>query len=115
MHPPPPEPPTVMNTPAPSYLHSQHKNRLYSTRPLPLKPQETIHILFNNINALEIENETALAKSIDNYLKHNPTVLGLIEMKCNFRLQEKNKASVQNGASMPTDTGKNKNGNWQLP
>jgi hypothetical protein len=89
MHPPPPEPPTVMNTPPPSYLHSQHKNCLYSTLPLPLKPQETIHILFNNINALEIENETALAKGIDNYLKHDPTILGLIETKCNFQLQER--------------------------
>jgi hypothetical protein len=78
-----------MNTPPPSYLHSQHKHCLYSTLPLPPKPQETIRILFNNINALEIENETALAKSIDNYLKHDPTVLGLIETKCNFRLQEK--------------------------
>jgi hypothetical protein len=70
-------------------LHSQHQNRLYTKLPLPPKPQESIRILFNNVNALEIETEAALAKSMNNYMKHDPTILGLMETKCNFRLQEK--------------------------
>jgi hypothetical protein len=45
---------------------------------------EAIRILFNNTNAQQIEDEEILAKSIKNYIKHKPAILGLIEMKQNF-------------------------------
>jgi hypothetical protein len=54
---------------------------LYTKTPLPPIAPEAIQILFNNTNALQIENEAILAKSIKNYTKHEPTILGLIETK----------------------------------
>jgi hypothetical protein len=61
---------------------------LYTKTPLPPVAPEAIRILFNNTNALQIENEAILAKSIKNYAKHKPTILGLIETKRNFWLME---------------------------
>jgi hypothetical protein len=61
---------------------------LYTKTPLPPVTPEAIRILFNNTNALQIENEAILAKSIKNYTKHKPTILGLIETKRNFQLSE---------------------------
>jgi hypothetical protein len=55
-------------------MHTQH-NTLYTKTPLPLVAPEAIHILYNNTNALQIENEEILAKSIENYIKHEPTIL----------------------------------------
>jgi hypothetical protein len=65
------------------------QNPLYIKTALPLVTPEVIHILFNNTNALQIENKAILAKSIKNYTKHEPTILGLIETKQNFWLMEK--------------------------
>jgi hypothetical protein len=79
---PPSQAPTApTNTTLPSYMHSPHQNPLYTKLPLPLVPKESIRLLWNNTNALQIEEEHILAKSIDNYLKHNPTMLGLNETK----------------------------------
>jgi hypothetical protein len=61
---------------------------LYTKTPLPPVTPEAIQILFNNTNALQIENEVILVKSIKNYTKHKPTILGLIETKQNFWLSE---------------------------
>jgi hypothetical protein len=57
------------------------QNPLYTKTPLPPVTPEAIRILFNNTNALQIKNEVILAKSIKNYTKHKPTILGLIKMK----------------------------------
>jgi hypothetical protein len=65
------------------------QNPLYTKTPLPPVTPEAFRILFNNTNALQIENEAILAKSIKNYTKHEPTILGLIETKRNFWLTEK--------------------------
>jgi hypothetical protein len=62
-------------------MHSPHQNPLYTKLPLSPVPKESIRLLWNNTNALQIEEEHILAKSIDNYLKHNPMMLGLIETK----------------------------------
>jgi hypothetical protein len=87
---PPSQAPTApMNTTLPSYMHSPHQNPLYTKLPLPPVPKESIRLLWNNTNALQIEEEHILAKSIDNYLKHNLTMLGLIETKQNFRLHDR--------------------------
>ena len=64
-------------------MNTQH-NTLYTKAPLPPVAPEAIHILYNNTNTLQIENEEILAKSIENYIKHEPTILGLIETKRNF-------------------------------
>jgi hypothetical protein len=61
---------------------------LYTKTPLPPVAPEAIRILFYNTNALQIKNEAILAKSIKNYTKHEPTILGLIETKQNFWLME---------------------------
>ena len=45
--------------------------------------------MFNNINALPVEDDALLAKTLDDYFQLEPTILGLIEMKCNFYLLEK--------------------------
>jgi hypothetical protein len=72
-----------MNTTPLSFMHTQH-NTLYTKAPLPPVAPEAIHILYNNTNTLQIENEEILAKSIENYIKHEPTILRLIETKRNF-------------------------------
>jgi exonuclease III len=83
--------------PPPSYLHTSKKpNPLYTKTPLPPVPLNSIHLLWNNTNALQIENETTLAKSINNYLKHEPTILGLIETKRNFQLYDQMTKPLQN-------------------
>ncbi len=61
------------------------QNPLYTNTPLHPVTPEAIHNLFNNTNALQIENEAILAKRIKNYTKNEPTILGLIESKRNFR------------------------------
>jgi hypothetical protein len=61
-------------------MHTQ-QNPIYTKTPLPPVPKEAIRILFNNTNALQIKNEAILVKSIKNYIKHEPTILGLIETK----------------------------------
>jgi hypothetical protein len=61
---------------------------LYTKTPLPPVTPEAIRTLFNNTNALQIENEAILAKSYKNYTKLEPTILGLIETKQNFWLTE---------------------------
>jgi hypothetical protein len=68
-------------------MHTQ-QNPLYTKTPLPPVAPEAIRILYNNTNALQTKNEEILAKSIENYIKHEPTILGLIETKQNFRLAE---------------------------
>jgi hypothetical protein len=83
LHPPPPATTTNMNTTPLSFMHTQ-QNPLYTKTPLPLVAPEAIRILYNNTNALQIENEEILAKSIQNYIKHEPTILGLIDTKQNF-------------------------------
>jgi hypothetical protein len=60
--------------------------------------QETIQILFNNTNALQTENNKILAKTLENFIKHEPTILGLIETKQNFRLADK---TMTNGTGNP--------------
>lgn len=80
---------TLPMTTLPSFMHNPQQNPLYTKLPLPPVPQGEIRILWNNTNALQIENEPALAKSIENYLKHDPTILGLMETKRNFRLHDK--------------------------
>jgi hypothetical protein len=83
--------------PPPSYLHTSKKpNPLYTKTPLPPVPPNSIRLLWNNTNALQIENETTLAKSINNYLKHEPTILGLIETKQNFRLYDQMTKPLRN-------------------
>jgi hypothetical protein len=67
-----------------SWLLFAVQNPLYTKLPLPPVPTNSIRLIWNNTNALQIENEATLAKSIDNYLKHEPTLLGLIETKQNF-------------------------------
>jgi hypothetical protein len=89
MHPPPPEITMHMNTTTPSYMHSPMQNPLYTKIPLPPVSQETIQILFNNPNALQTENDKILAKTLKTYIKHEPTILGLIETKWNFQLADK--------------------------
>jgi hypothetical protein len=83
-----------MNTTPLSFMHTQ-QNPLYTKTPLPLVAPEAICILYNNTNALQIENEEILAKSIENYIKHEPTILGLIETKQNFRLAEQTTKPLQ--------------------
>jgi hypothetical protein len=74
------------NISTPSYLHTNKTpSPLYTKLPLPSVPTNSIRLLWNNTNALQIENEVTLTKSIDNYLKHKPTILGLIEMKENYQ------------------------------
>jgi hypothetical protein len=87
LHPPPPTTTINTYTTPPSFMHTQ-QNTLYTKTPLPPVAPEAIRILYNNTNALQIENEEILAKSIENYMKHEPTILGLIETKRNFRLAE---------------------------
>jgi hypothetical protein len=58
-----------------------HQN---TTPPSPIELHPPWQLLWNNTNALQIENKTTLAKSINNYLKHEPTILGLIKTKQNF-------------------------------
>jgi hypothetical protein len=70
-------------------MHPPIQNPLYTKIPLPLVSQEAIRILFNNTNALQTENDEMLAKALKNYIKHEPTILGLIETKQNFRLSDK--------------------------
>jgi hypothetical protein len=84
LHPPPPKP--TMNTIRlpPSFMQAL-QNPLYTNTPLHPVTPEVIHNLFNNTNALQIENEAILAKRIKNYTKNEPTILGLIESKRNFR------------------------------
>jgi hypothetical protein len=65
------------------------QNPLNTKTPFPPATPEAIRILFNNTNALQIENEAILVKSIKNYTKHEPTILGLIETKQNFWLTER--------------------------
>jgi hypothetical protein len=60
------------------------QNPLYTKTPLHPVTPEAIDILFNNTNALQIENKAILAKSIKNYTKNEPTILGLIKLKQNF-------------------------------
>jgi hypothetical protein len=50
-----------MNTLPPSFMQTL-QNPLYTKTPLPPVTPEAIHILFNNTNALQIENEAILAK-----------------------------------------------------
>jgi hypothetical protein len=63
-----------MNTLPPSFMQTL-QNPLYTKTPPHPVTLEAIHILFNNTNALQIENEVILAKSIKNYTKHEPTIL----------------------------------------
>jgi hypothetical protein len=65
-------------------MHSPIQNPLYTKIPLPPVSQEAIRILFNNTNALQTENNERLAKALENYIKHEPTILGLIKTKQNF-------------------------------
>jgi hypothetical protein len=95
MHPPPAEITMHMNTTTPSYRHSPTQNPLYTKTPLPPVSQETIRILFNNTNALQTENDKILAKTLKNYIKHEPTIVGLIETKRNFRLADKMKKPLR--------------------
>jgi hypothetical protein len=76
-------------------MHNKDKKSLYTNLPLPSVLPSAIHILFNNTNALQIENETTLAKNINNYIKHEPTILGLIETKQNIRLSEETTKPLQ--------------------
>jgi hypothetical protein len=69
-----------MNTLPPSFMQTL-QNPHYTKTPLPPVTPEAIRILFNNTNALQIKKEEILAKSIKNYTKHEPTILGLIETK----------------------------------
>jgi hypothetical protein len=48
------------------------QNPLYTKTPLPLVTPEAIHILFNNTNELQIENETKLAKVLRTTQNMNP-------------------------------------------
>jgi hypothetical protein len=83
LHPPPPATTTNTYTTPPSFMHTQ-QNPLYTKTPLPPVSPEAIRIIYNNTNALQIKNEEILAKSIESYIKHEPTILGLIKTKRNF-------------------------------
>jgi hypothetical protein len=89
MHPPQPEITMHMNATTPSYMHSHMQNPRYTKTPLPPVSQGTIRILFNNTNTLQTENDKILEKTLENYIKHEPTILGLIETKRNFQLADK--------------------------
>jgi hypothetical protein len=54
------------NISTPSYLHTNKTpSPLYTKLPLPSVPTNSIRLLWNNTNALQIENEVTLTKSID--------------------------------------------------
>jgi hypothetical protein len=61
---------------------------LYMTTMLPALAPGAIRILFNNTNALSTENVALLAAKLTSYLKHKPTILGLMEVKLNFHLYD---------------------------
>jgi hypothetical protein len=87
LHSTPPATTTNTNITPLTCMHTQ-QHSLYTKTPLPPVTPEAIRILYNNTNALQIENEKILAKSIENYIKYEPTILGLIETKQNFRMAE---------------------------
>ena len=70
-------------------MHMPHNNPLYTKLPLPPISPDSIQLLWNNTNALQIEEESILAASIANYLKHGLTILGLIETQRNFTCMTK--------------------------
>jgi hypothetical protein len=80
---------TTNTTTPPSFMHTPHNNPLYRKLPLPPVSPDSIQLLWNNTNALQIEEESILAASIANYLQHRPMILGLIETRCNFRMYDK--------------------------
>jgi hypothetical protein len=87
---------TTNTTTPPSFMHTPHNNPLYTKLPLPPVSPDLIWLLWNNTNALQIEEESILAASIANYLKHRPMVLGLIETWRNFRMYNKTTKPLQN-------------------
>jgi hypothetical protein len=85
------------------------QNPLYTKTPLPPVTPEAIHILFNITNELQIKNEVILAKSIKNYTKHEPTILGLKQSKT-FGYQKRQQILSANGPSNPKHSGQDQNG-----
>jgi hypothetical protein len=73
-----------------------HNNPLYTKLPLPPISPDSIQLLWNNTNALQIEEESILAASIANYLKHGLTILGLIETRRNFCMYDKMTKPLRN-------------------
>jgi hypothetical protein len=80
------------------------QNPLYTKTPLTPVSQETIRILFNNTNTLQTENDEILAKTLENYIKHKPTILGLIKTKRKFQLADKTTKPLQQMAQVILNT-----------
>jgi hypothetical protein len=64
--------------------------------------------MFNNTNAIQTESPTALANTMQQYITHDPTVLGLIETRCNWRLADKTSTPLRNMATSLQGNGKAK-------
>jgi hypothetical protein len=52
--------------------------------------------MFNNVNAIPVEDTALLAKTLNDYLKYEPTVLGLIETKRNFHMADVTTTPIRN-------------------
>jgi hypothetical protein len=77
------------------------QNSLYTMTPLSRVTPEAIRILFNKTNAHQIENEAILAKSIKNYTKHEPNILGLIETKQTFGYRKRRRNPFSKWSKQP--------------
>lgn len=61
----------------------------YTQLPLPPVPSNAIRIMFNNTNSLQTGTPALLANTMNNYVEHDPTILGLMETKRNWRIADK--------------------------
>jgi hypothetical protein len=66
--------PITTTLPTPSYTHLT----------LPPVHKKLIQIMFNNTNTIQTESPMALADTMQQYITHDPTVLGLIKTRHNW-------------------------------
>jgi hypothetical protein len=90
--------PITTTLPTPSYTHL----------PLPPVHKKSIRIMFNNTNAIQTESPMALANTMQQYITHDPTVLGLIETRYNWQLADKTSIPLHNMATSLQGNGKAK-------
>jgi hypothetical protein len=64
--------------------------------------------MFNNTNAIQTASPTAVANTMQQYITHDPTVLGLIKTRCNWRLANKISTPLRNMATSLQGNGKAK-------
>jgi hypothetical protein len=64
--------------------------------------------MFNNTNEIQTESPTALANTMQQYITHNPTVLGLIETRCNWQLADRTSIPLCSMATSLQGNGKAK-------